>query len=162
MYKSAQHTSADYCWFIHLLQTSYFSFLYIFCFSYYHCPLFHQPPYSIATHLVNFKLELLSLSSEYVPILFQYGTSFLKKNSFLNDQSRPTLCDPMDCSPPGSSVRGILQERILDGVTIFSFRGLSWPRDQTHISCVSCIANRFFTTEMSGKPTLQINILLGK
>ena len=34
-------------------------------------------------------------------------------------QSCPTLCDPLDCSPPGSSVHGILQARILEWVTIF-------------------------------------------
>ena len=50
-----------------------------------------------------------------------------------------TLCDPMDCSPLGSSVHGILQARILQWVAISSSRGSSWPRDQTHISCVSCI-----------------------
>ena len=51
-------------------------------------------------------------------------------------QSRPTLCDPMDCSPPGSSVHGISQARILEWVAI------SFSRDQTW---VSCNAGRFFT-----------------
>ena len=57
-------------------------------------------------------------------------------------QSYPALCDPMDCSLPGSSVHGILQARILEWVAISSFRGSSRPRDQTQ---VSCIAGRFFT-----------------
>ena len=57
----------------------------------------------------------------------------------------PTLHDPIDCSPPGSSVHGILQGRILKWVAISSTRGSSQPRDQTHISCVSCITGRFFT-----------------
>ena len=57
-------------------------------------------------------------------------------------QSCPTLCDPMDYSPPGSSVHGILQARILEWVTITFSRGSSQPRDQTW---VSCIAGRFFT-----------------
>ena len=52
----------------------------------------------------------------------------------------------MDCSPPGSSVRGIFQARILEWVAISSSRGSSQPKDQTHISCVSCLAGRFFTT----------------
>ena len=47
-----------------------------------------------------------------------------------------TLCDPMDYSPPGSSVYGILPARILEWVAIFSSRGSSWPRDQTRISCI--------------------------
>ena len=48
----------------------------------------------------------------------------------------PTLCEPMDCSPPGSSVQGILQARILERVAIFSSRGSSQPRDRTQVSCV--------------------------
>ena len=44
-----------------------------------------------------------------------------------------TLCDPMDCSPPGSSVHGILQARILEWVAMPSSRGSSWLRNQTHI-----------------------------
>ena len=46
----------------------------------------------------------------------------------------------MDCSPPGSSVHGILQVRILEWVAISSSRESSPPRDQTHVSCVSCIS----------------------
>ena len=53
-----------------------------------------------------------------------------------------TLCDPMDCSPPGSSVHGILQARILEWVAISFSRGSSQPRNQTQ---VSCIAGKFFT-----------------
>ena len=53
-----------------------------------------------------------------------------------------TLCDPMDCSLPGSSVHGILQARILEWVAIPFSRGSSGPRDWTW---VSCIAGRFFT-----------------
>ena len=41
----------------------------------------------------------------------------------------PALCDPMNCSLPGSSVHGILQARILEWVAIPSFRGYSQPRD---------------------------------
>ena len=47
-----------------------------------------------------------------------------------------TLCDPMDCSLPGSSVLGILQARILEWVAISSSRGSSPPRDRTRISCI--------------------------
>ena len=48
----------------------------------------------------------------------------------------PTLCDPMDCSPPGSSVHGILQARILEWVAISFSRGSSWLRDQIRVSCI--------------------------
>ena len=68
--------------------------------------------------------------------------------SFLVAQSCLTLCDPMHCSPPGSSVHGIPQARILEWVAISFSRGSPQPRDQTH---QSCIAGRFFTTEPPGK-----------
>ena len=51
-------------------------------------------------------------------------------------QSGPTLCDLMDCSPPGSSVHGILQARILEQVVMPSSRRSSRPRNQTHVSYV--------------------------
>ena len=51
-----------------------------------------------------------------------------------------TLCDSMDCSPPGSSVRGILQARILEWVAVPSSMGSSQPKDQTHVSYVSSLA----------------------
>ena len=57
-------------------------------------------------------------------------------------QSCPTLCNTVDCSPPGSSAHGILQARILEWVAISSSRGSSQPRGWTW---VSCIAGRFFT-----------------
>ena len=54
-------------------------------------------------------------------------------------QSYPTLCDPMDCSPPGSSVHGIFQARRQEWVAISSSRGSSRPRYRIWVSCVSCI-----------------------
>ena len=54
-------------------------------------------------------------------------------------QSCLTLCDPMDCSPPGSSVHGISQARILERIAISFSRGSSWPRDWICISSISCI-----------------------
>ena len=63
-------------------------------------------------------------------------------------QSHPTLCDPMDCSPPGSSVHGTLQARILEWVTICFSRESSIP---WNLTCVYCIRGRFFTTGPPGK-----------
>jgi len=57
-------------------------------------------------------------------------------------QSSLTLCNPVDCSPPGSSVHGILQARILEWVAISFSRASSWPRVQTRVSHT---AGRFFT-----------------
>ena len=51
-------------------------------------------------------------------------------------KSCPILCNPMDCSPPGSSVHGSLQARILEWVVISFSRGSSRPRDQTGISWI--------------------------
>ena len=51
----------------------------------------------------------------------------------------PNFCDPMDSSLPGSSVHRSLQARVLEWLTISPFMGSSQSRNQTHISCVSCI-----------------------
>ena len=48
----------------------------------------------------------------------------------------PTLCEPMDCNPPGSSVLGIFKAGILEWIAISSSRGSSQPRYWTHISCI--------------------------
>ena len=58
----------------------------------------------------------------------------------------------MDCSPPGFSVRGISQARILEWVAISFSRRSSWPRDWIPVSCTG---SGFFTTEPPGKPRLQ-------
>ena len=54
----------------------------------------------------------------------------------------PTLCDPMDCSPPGSSVLGIFQAKMLEWLAISYSRGSSRPKDGTCISCVSSIGRQ--------------------
>ena len=57
--------------------------------------------------------------------------------------SRPSdSCDPMDCSPPGSSVHGISQARALEGFAISISKGSSQPRGRTRISCVCCTGRR--------------------
>ena len=70
-------------------------------------------------------------------------------------KSYPTLCDPMECSLPGSSVREIFQARILQWVTISFFRGSSGPRDRTR---TSCLAGGFFTTEPPWKLIVCVHI----
>ena len=64
-----------------------------------------------------------------------------------------SFATPMGYSPPGSSVHGISQARILEWVAISSSRGSSQDKDQT---CVSCTAGGFFTTEPPGKPACGI------
>ena len=51
----------------------------------------------------------------------------------------PTLWGPMDCSPSGSSTHDIFQARILEWVAISYSKASSWPRNKTHVFCVSCI-----------------------
>ena len=65
-----------------------------------------------------------------------------------------TLCDPMDSSPPGSSVHGILQVRTLEWVAMPTSGGCCQPRDRTHVSCGSCIAGGFFTLSHWGSPII--------
>ena len=57
-------------------------------------------------------------------------------------QASPALCDPMDCSPPSSSVHGIFQARILEWVAIFFSKGTSRPRHQIHVSWVAYIGRQ--------------------
>ena len=64
------------------------------------------------------------------------------------------LCDPMDCSPSGSSVHGILQVRILEWIAISFSRGSFLPRDQTWVSCV---AGGFFTIRATRETDITIN-----
>jgi len=59
-------------------------------------------------------------------------------------QSCQNLCDPMDHSPPGFSVHGILQVRILEWVTVFFLQGSLQPRDQTRSSYISYIDRQVF------------------
>jgi len=68
-----------------------------------------------------------------------------------------TLCDPMDCSPPGSSVYGIFQAKILEWVASFSSRGSSWPKDWTQ---VSHIVGWFFTIWATREPPKFIYLAL--
>ena len=73
----------------------------------------------------------------------------IKYSTCLIAQSCPILCDPVDCSPPGSSVHGILQARILEWIAISFSKGSSQPKDRTHI--LSLVADSL-PAEPSGKP----------
>ena len=69
-----------------------------------------------------------------------------------------TLCDPMDYSPVGSSVHGILQARILEWAAMPSSRGSSYPRDGIHISCLG----RWMECKFSGSTTDLLNLCFHK
>ena len=66
------------------------------------------------------------------------------------------LCDAIDGSPPGSSVHGILQARILEWVAIPFSRGSSPPRDQTQASCT---ASRLFTVWATGEALYRSDLI---
>ena len=68
--------------------------------------------------------------------------SLITSSSCVYAQSCPALCDPVDYSPPGAFVLGIIQTRILQWVAISSSRESSSPRDGTCISCLSCTDRR--------------------
>ena len=81
----------------------------------------------------------------------------LHPDAHVCDQSCPTLCNPMDCNPPGSSVHGISQARILWSGLLFPIPGDLPHPGMVPMSLVSpALADRFFTTEPSGKPSVRL------
>ena len=68
----------------------------------------------------------------------------------------PTLCNPMDCSLPDSSVRGIFLARVLAWVAIPTPGHLPDPRMEPAFSVSPALAGRFFTTELPGKPGIEL------
>ena len=85
--------------------------------------------------------ELDPVSCSWDPAQPKKKKKRLKKESEVS-QSCPALCYPLDCSPPGSSIHGIFQARVLEWVAISFSRGSSRPRDWTQ---VSGIVGRCFT-----------------
>ena len=84
--------------------------------------------------------------------------NFYSENESEVAQSCLTLCDPMDCSLPGSSVHGIFQARVLEWVAISFSSGSSWPRDGTQ---VSHIVDRCFTI-WATREVNSLNVLVNR
>ena len=83
-------------------------------------------------------IDIFSSLLLYMLYIFTFKTPVLSM-CVCSVMSLP-LCNPMDCSPPGSSVHEISQARILEWAAISLSRGFSWPRDQTHVSGIgSCV-----------------------
>ena len=82
------------------------------------------------------------------------STAFKCSQAMPAAQSCSTLWDPMDCSPPGSSVRGISQARILEWGAISYSRDLPDPGIKPASLVPPVLAGRFFTTVLPGKPTM--------
>ena len=97
------------------------------------------PPPPTGKTCPDLKLLFAQFPSQLITLLYF-------KYACLIGQSRSSLCDPLYCSPPGSSVHGILQARTLEWVVHFSSsRRSSWPRGRTRVSCVPALAGGFFT-----------------
>ena len=90
--------------------------------------------------------------------IFKVFIEFVTKlHACVHAQLCLTLCNPLDCSPPGSSVHGILQARILERVAMPSSRGSSPPRDPTQ---APRIAGGFFTTSAMWEARCKQNSLI--
>ena len=122
----------------------FFSFLSFF-------PLSFTPPFSLFVLLIFFLQQTpyscgQSFSFFYKTALCStvdtYTLIYFTSPRVLVAHSCQTLCDSIDCSPPGSSVLGILRQEYWNGLPFPSPGNLPRPRDQTW---VSCIAGRFFT-----------------
>ena len=105
-----------------------------------------------------------STSFPLYSIHYMWPTMSSPCSSVLVSQSCLILCNPMDCSPPGSSVRGNFQARILEWAATPFSRGSSRPR---YCIQVSCIADRFFTIWATREAHLQggvikFHVLVGK
>ena len=83
----------------------------------------------------------------------------IKKVSLKGLINCPALCDPVDCSPPGSSVHGMFQARILESVPLPPSRGCFQHREGTCTSASPALAGGFFTTVPSGNPACLLSLL---
>ena len=100
----------------------------------------HHPAWFLFVQVGNVFLEVpLQVFQSWGP---GHSSYWKWKVKVLVSQSCLTLCNPVNCSPPDSSVHAILWAKMLKWVVIPFSRGSSWPRDQTQVSCIS---GRFFT-----------------
>ena len=94
-------------------------------------------------YFIHILFKLLITRWKSVSTFIQHWSMCMHACMLSQLQSCPSLCDPMDCSLPGFSVRGILQARVLEWVAMPSFRESSRLKDQSHI-----LAGGFFTTQI--------------
>ena len=124
--------SLDYCSFIVLSEVWEGSFVQP---CYFHSGLFWQFCVPCISYYIYFKIFVLVLWKNIMGNLIVCMCVCV----CVHTQSFLTLCNPMDCSPPGSTAHRIFQARILGQVTISYLRGSSQPKVWTHVSFVSCI-----------------------
>ena len=117
-------------------------------------PSLHSSAHFFPSLLVSF----LSPSRHFLNI-FQVHTHTHTHTHTEVSQSRLTLCNPVDCSPPGSSVHGIFQAWIVEWVAVSFSRGSSWPRDRTQVPCtVGRCSTVWATREAHISSTLNVNV----
>ena len=123
------------------------------------CFLLSPPTYPVLQSWVSIQPCVVSLPVRidntnlgvFIAVLNEVGPNRLNNPQSL--QSCLTLCDPMDCNPPASSVHGILQARILEWVAMPSSRGSSQPGDQTHV-CLHLLHCRWILYPLSHLATV--------
>ena len=103
-------------------------------------------------------LPFTSVTSVIPQCVWLPPLSFYICMCMLSHFSRVRLCDPMDRSPLGSSVHGILQARILEWFVMPSSRGSSPPRDRTHVFMFPALSGGFFTTSTTWQAPCPIYI----
>ena len=100
----------------------------IFC-----CPLLLLPSFFPSIRIFSNELALHIRWQKYI---YTCVCVYTWMHAHVYTQSCPTIFNPSDHSPPGSSVHGISQARVLKGVALSSSRGSSWSSHWTHISCI--------------------------
>ena len=103
---------------------------------------------------------LTNSSWSFVPMLLKQRACFLDSSAGKKKVAQFCPSDPMDCSPPGSSVHGISQARILEWVAISFSRGFSWPRNQTEVPCTA--GRLFFTSWAIKEASLCLSSIVAK
>ena len=107
------------------------------CNFHFHLVIKRRPcPVSLGMSSLDVRLSINRLYKTQISPICHLPTQHSLTHSF-GAQSCLTPCDPTNCSPPGSSVHGILQASILQQVAIPFSKGSSWPRDQTWVSCIT-------------------------
>ena len=103
---------------------------------------------SFNIYIIGYKLYIIiCILLTYIVYTYNIYTIYVyiySEFACIRTQSCLTLCNPMHCTLPGSSVHGILKARILEWDAISSSRESSQPRDQTRVSCNSCIGSECF------------------